>query len=111
MNNFDMQVTTAAAERILALLAEEGLPTGGLRVYVQGGGCSGFQYGMVLAPAADETDSTLLVNNVSVFVDPVSRSYLHQAEIDFVDSITGGGFVVHNPHATTTCGCGSSFTM
>ncbi|MCC7033596.1 MAG: iron-sulfur cluster insertion protein ErpA [Acidobacteria bacterium] len=103
-------VTEAAATKIKELLAEEGKAESGLRVFVQGGGCSGFQYGLMIEEAgAGVGDQSFESNGVKLFVDPVSISYLKGAEVDFVDTITGGGFTIKNPNATSTCGCGQSF--
>jgi iron-sulfur cluster assembly accessory protein len=79
-------------------------------VFVQGGGCSGFQYGLMIEEGSGVGDQLFESNGVKLFVDPVSISYLKGAEVDFVDTITGGGFTIKNPNATSTCGCGSSFT-
>jgi iron-sulfur cluster insertion protein len=103
-------VTEAAAGKIRELLSEEGKPESGLRVFVQGGGCSGFQYGLMIEESGGVGDQLLESNGVRLFVDPVSISYLKGAEVDFVDTITGGGFTIKNPNATSTCGCGSSFS-
>jgi iron-sulfur cluster insertion protein len=104
-------VTEAAASKIKELLAEEGKTESGLRVFVQGGGCSGFQYGLMIEEGeAGVGDQTIDSNGIKLFVDPVSMSYLRGAEVDFVDTITGGGFTIKNPNATSTCGCGSSFS-
>lgn len=105
-----LRMTPAAVERIRTLMEEEGKTSGGLRVYVQGGGCSGFQYGMQLEEQPAESDNTSSIDGVSLFVDPVSFSYLQGAEVDFVDSITGGGFTIMNPNVKSTCGCGESFS-
>jgi iron-sulfur cluster assembly accessory protein len=103
-------VTEAAASKIKELLSEEGKALSGLRVFVQGGGCSGFQYGLMIEEAgAGVGDQAFESNGVKLFVDPVSISYLKGAEVDFVDTITGGGFTIKNPNATSTCGCGQSF--
>ena len=102
-------VTEAAAGKIRELLTEEGKTESGLRVFVQGGGCSGFQYGLMIEEAGGVGDQLLESNGVRLFVDPVSVSYLRGAEVDFVDTITGGGFTIKNPNASSTCGCGSSF--
>src|SRR5687767_3078777 len=84
----------------------------GLRVFVQGGGCSGFQYGLMIEEGSGGVgDQTIDSNGIKLFVDPVSMSYLKGAEVDFVDTITGGGFTIKNPNATSTCGCGSSFNV
>jgi len=103
-------VTEAAAGKIRELLTEESKTESGLRVFVQGGGCSGFQYGLMIEEGGGVGDQVLESNGVRLFVDPVSMSYLKNAEVDFVDTITGGGFTIKNPTATSTCGCGSSFT-
>jgi iron-sulfur cluster insertion protein len=105
-----INVTEAAAGKIRELLAEEGKTDSGLRVFVQGGGCSGFQYGLMIEESGGVGDQQFESNGVKLFVDPVSISYLRGAEVDFVDTITGGGFTIKNPNATSTCGCGSSFT-
>ena len=103
-------VTEAAAGIIRELLSEEGKAESGLRVFVQGGGCSGFQYGLMIEESgAGVGDQAFESNGVRLFVDPVSISYLKGAEVDFVDTITGGGFTIKNPNATSTCGCGQSF--
>jgi iron-sulfur cluster insertion protein len=103
-------VTEAAAGKIRELLTEEGKTDSGLRVFVQGGGCSGFQYGLMIEEGGGVGDMQFESNGVKLFVDPVSISYLRGAEVDFVDTITGGGFTIKNPNATSTCGCGSSFS-
>ena len=107
-----IKVTVAAAEKITELLAEENKPESGLRVFVQGGGCSGFQYGLMIADDEGHTDAdqTFVVNGVRLFVDPISLRYLKNAEVDFVDNNMGGGFTIKNPNAKSTCGCGSSFS-
>jgi iron-sulfur cluster insertion protein len=105
-----IHVTEAAAGKIKDLLAEEGKAGSGLRVFVQGGGCSGFQYGLMIEEGTGVADQTYVSNGVTLYVDPVSLSYLKGAEVDFVDTITGGGFTIKNPNATSTCGCGSSFS-
>ncbi len=105
-------VTESASSKIKDLLAEENKADSGLRVFVQGGGCSGFQYGLMIEEAGGGVgDQTYESNGIRLFVDPVSLSYLKGAEVDFVDTITGGGFTIKNPNATSTCGCGSSFNV
>jgi iron-sulfur cluster assembly accessory protein len=79
-------------------------------VFVQGGGCSGFQYGLMIEDAPGPGDQSIEVNGVKLFIDPISARYLDGAEVDFVDSVTGGGFTIKNPNAKSTCGCGSSFS-
>jgi iron-sulfur cluster assembly accessory protein len=104
-----INVTEAAASKIKDLLAEESKAESGLRVFVQGGGCSGFQYGLMIEENGGVGDQTFESNGIKLYVDPVSLSYLKGAEVDFVDTITGGGFTIKNPNATSTCGCGQSF--
>ena len=106
-----INVTEAAAGKIRELLSEEGKTDSGLRVFVQGGGCSGFQYGLMIEEGGGVGDMQFESNGVRLFVDPVSVSYLKGAEVDFVDTVTGGGFTIRNPNATSTCGCGSSFSV
>jgi iron-sulfur cluster assembly accessory protein len=107
-----INVSTTAATKINELLAEENKTGSGLRVFVQGGGCSGFQYGLMIEEngqgAGDEIYES---NGVRLYVDPISVRYLNGAEVDFVDTVTGGGFTIKNPNATSTCGCGQSFTV
>ncbi len=108
-----INVTAAAASKIQALLAEEKKHQAGLRVFVQGGGCSGFQYGLMIEDGEGDADSDRVFesNGVKLFVDPISVRYLNGAEVDFVDNLTGGGFTIKNPNAKSTCGCGSSFAV
>jgi iron-sulfur cluster assembly accessory protein len=106
-----INVSEVAASKIHELLVEEQKAGGGLRVYVQGGGCSGFQYGMMIEENGQGVgDQVFEAHGIKLFVDPISVQYLKNAEVDFVDSITGGGFTIKNPNATSTCGCGSSFS-
>ena len=106
-----INVSETAATKINELLAEENKTGSGLRVFVQGGGCSGFQYGLMIEESGGDADQVFESNGVRLFVDPVSISYLKGAEVDFVDTVTGGGFTIRNPNATSTCGCGSSFSV
>jgi iron-sulfur cluster assembly accessory protein len=108
-----INVTEVAAEKIGELLAEEGKAAAGLRVFVQGGGCSGFQYGLMIEEGEPTVDVDRIVesNGVKLFVDPISVRYLKGAEVDFVDNLSGGGFTIKNPNAKSTCGCGSSFSV
>jgi iron-sulfur cluster assembly accessory protein len=108
-----INVTALAAEKIHELLTEENKNEAGLRVFVQGGGCSGFQYGLMIeeGEGATDTDQTIESNGVRLFVDPISVRYLKGAEVDFVDNLAGGGFTIRNPNAKSTCGCGSSFSV
>ena len=82
-----------------------------LRIAVMGGGCSGFQYGLMIEEGSgdSEVDKIFTSNGVTIFIDPISIRYLNGAEVDFVDNLTGGGFTINNPNAKTTCGCGQSF--
>ena len=104
-------VTDMAASKIQTLLAEEQKVEAGLRVFVQGGGCSGFQYGLMIEEGTGdaEADKVFQSNGVTLFIDPISIRYLNGAEVDFVDNLTGGGFTISNPNAKSTCGCGQSF--
>ena len=106
-------VTDGAASKIVALMAEENKTSGGLRVFVQGGGCSGFQYGLMIEEGEGDTsaDRVFESNGVRLYVDPISLRYLGGAQVDFVDNLTGGGFTIQNPNAKSTCGCGSSFNV
>lgn len=103
-------VTELAATQIKKALAESNktLKTAVLRIFVQGGGCSGFQYGLAVEDAPQETDKVLESNGVRIAVDPISIRYLEGAVVDFVDGLTGG-FKINNPNAQSTCGCGQSF--
>lgn len=107
-----VNVTASAASKIQAIMAEEKKENAGLRVFVQGGGCSGFQYGLMIEEGAVDPDADRVFesNGVKLFVDPISIRYLTGAEVDFVDNLTGGGFTIKNPNAKSTCGCGSSFS-
>ncbi|MEY2888981.1 MAG: iron-sulfur cluster insertion protein ErpA [Polynucleobacter sp.] len=102
--------TDSAAAKVADLIAEEGNPELKLRVFVQGGGCSGFQYGFTFDDAVNEDDTSFEKNGVTLLVDSMSFQYLVGAEIDYKEDINGSQFVIKNPNATTTCGCGSSFS-
>jgi iron-sulfur cluster insertion protein len=101
--------TDAAAAKVKELLDEEGNPELKLRVFVQGGGCSGFQYGFTFDETVNDDDTTIDKEGVQLLVDPMSFQYLVGAEIDYKDDLEGAQFVIRNPNATSTCGCGSSF--
>ncbi|MGB3288189.1 MAG: iron-sulfur cluster insertion protein ErpA [Burkholderiaceae bacterium] len=101
--------TDAAASKVKDLLAEEGNPELKLRVFVQGGGCSGFQYGFTFDETVNDDDTTIDKEGVQLLVDPMSFQYLVGAEIDYKDDLEGAQFVIRNPNANSTCGCGSSF--
>lgn len=101
--------TSAAAAKVADLIAEEGNPDLMLRVYIQGGGCSGFQYGFTFDEQEKEGDTRVVTDDVTLLIDPMSLQYLTGAEIDYSEGLQGAQFVIRNPNATTTCGCGSSF--
>jgi iron-sulfur cluster insertion protein len=101
--------TSAAAKKVADLIADEGNPELMLRIYVQGGGCSGFQYGFTFDENEDEGDLRIEKCGVTLLVDPMSVQYLMGAEIDYREDLNGAQFVIRNPNASTTCGCGSSF--
>ncbi|KAG4080768.1 hypothetical protein HA402_009939 [Bradysia odoriphaga] len=103
--------TDSAAEKVKDLMIEEGNPELKLRVFVQGGGCSGFQYGFTFDEVVNEDDTVLDKNGVQLLVDPMSFQYLVGAEIDYKEDLEGAQFVIRNPNASTTCGCGSSFSV
>ena len=106
-----INISETAAAKVTELLAEEQKAGSGLRVFVQGGGCSGFQYGMMIEENGQAAGDLLFESNgVKLFVDPISIQYLKNAEVDFIDTVTGGGFTIKNPNAKSTCGCGSSFS-
>ncbi len=106
-----LNFTDAAAAKVRELIDEEGNPNLALRVYIQGGGCSGFQYGFSFDENRAEDDLALEKSGVTLLVDPLSLQYLAGAEIDYSESLSGAQFVIRNPNAKTTCGCGSSFTV
>ena len=105
------EFTDAAAHKVRELIAEENNPGLKLRVYISGGGCSGFQYGFTFDEARAEDDLALEKEGVTLVVDPLSLQYLMGAEIDYSESLQGAQFVIRNPNAKTTCGCGSSFSI
>jgi len=103
--------TNAAARKVSELIEEEDNPDLMLRVFVSGGGCSGFQYGFTFDEKIEEGDSSVENQGVTLVVDPMSVQYLMGAEIDYKEDLQGAQFVIRNPNASTTCGCGSSFTV
>ncbi len=103
--------TDAAARKVSELIEEEDNPELMLRVFVSGGGCSGFQYGFTFDEKIEEGDSSVENQGVTLVVDPMSVQYLMGAEIDYKEDLQGAQFVIRNPNASTTCGCGSSFTV
>ncbi len=100
----------SAAGKVSELIAEEGNPELKLRIYVSGGGCSGFQYGFAFEEAAGDDDLVIEKYGVRVLIDPVSLTYLIGAEVDYQDGLDGSRFIIKNPNAKSTCGCGSSFS-
>jgi len=104
-------LTDAAARKVQELVLGEGNPDLKLRVYISGGGCSGFQYGFTFDEEQAEDDIAIENDGVVLLVDPLSFQYLMGAEVDYAESLAGAQFVIRNPNATTTCGCGSSFAV
>jgi iron-sulfur cluster insertion protein len=102
--------TDSAARKVKELIDEEGNVNLKLRVFVTGGGCAGFQYGFTFDEAVNEDDTTMQKNGVTLLIDAMSFQYLAGAEIDYQENIEGAQFVIKNPNASTTCGCGSSFS-
>ena len=103
--------TESAALKVKELIVEEGNPDLMLRVFVSGGGCSGFQYGFTFDEEVNEGDTEVSKEGVKLLIDPMSFQYLSGAEIDYTEGLEGSQFVIRNPNATTTCGCGSSFSV
>jgi len=103
-------LTDAAVGKVKSLIEEEGNPGLKLRIFVSGGGCSGFQYGFTFDEAVAEDDTAMVKDGVTFLVDSMSFQYLMGAEIDYTEGIEGAQFVIKNPNATSTCGCGSSFS-
>jgi len=106
-----IKVSENAVQKVKQLLIEEGNPNLKLRVFVSGGGCSGFQYGFKFDDDKNEGDTKIESNGVSIVVDPMSYQYLAGSEVDFVDDLEGARFVINNPNAASTCGCGASFSV
>ncbi len=105
-----LEFTTSAAHKVAELIQEEDNQNLKLRVYVQGGGCSGFQYGFTFDEEQQEDDTAVDRDGVRLLVDPMSFQYLIGARIDYKDDLDGARFIINNPNASTTCGCGSSFS-
>lgn len=103
-------ITENASTKITDILAEENNPKARIRVFVQGGGCSGMQYGFAIEEEQNEDDFEIPAGSLSVLVDSISAQYLQNAQIDYVDDLSGSQFKISNPNAQTTCGCGSSFS-
>jgi iron-sulfur cluster insertion protein len=106
-----MRLTDNAVNKIKDLIAEENNPNINLRVYVQGGGCSGMQYGFTFDEEINEDDTQVDKNDCTILVDSISLQYLKDAEIDYTESLQGSQFKIHNPDAKASCGCGSSFAV
>lgn len=106
-----MLFTDAAARKVRELILDEGRPELKLRVYITGGGCSGFQYGFTFDERSEEGDIAIDNQGVTLVVDPLSFQYLEGSEVDYVENLQGARFMIRNPNATTTCGCGSSFAV
>ncbi|MDR1849469.1 MAG: iron-sulfur cluster insertion protein ErpA [Zoogloeaceae bacterium] len=103
--------TDNAVSKVRELIAEEGNPELKLRVFVTGGGCAGFQYGFAFEETVNEDDAHFEKDGVTLLIDQMSYQYLVGAEIDYTEGLRGSQFVIHNPNATSTCGCGSSFAV
>jgi len=106
-----LEFTSQAAAKVADLIIEEGNPDLKLRLYVTGGGCSGFSYGFAFDDAVAEDDTQIVTAGVALVVDAMSLQYVVGARVDFEDGLEGSRFVIHNPNAQTTCGCGSSFSV
>ncbi|HAT42104.1 MAG TPA: iron-sulfur cluster insertion protein ErpA [Rheinheimera sp.] len=113
MSDFEVPIhfTDAAANKVLALVTDEENPALKLRVYVTGGGCSGFQYGFTFDEKVNDGDLVVEKSGVSMVVDSMSLQYLVGGTVDYTEGLQGSRFIVQNPNATTTCGCGSSFSV
>ena len=106
-----LNFTDAAAVKVGQLIGQEGNSALKLRVYISGGGCSGFQYGFTFDEAIEDGDTEIENGGVTLLVDPMSVQYLMGAEIDYKEDLSGAQFIIRNPNASTTCGCGSSFSV
>ena len=113
MSNPELPIkfSDAAATKVLSLITEEENPDLKLRVYVTGGGCSGFSYGFTFDEKVNDGDMTIVKKGVTMVIDPMSLQYLVDGEVDYVEGLEGSRFLVHNPNASTTSGCGSSFSI
>ena len=109
-NPATIHLTASAVQKVRGLVAEEANEDLKLRVFITGGGCSGFQYGFTFDELAAEDDTAISEDGVTLLIDPMSYQYLVGAEIDYTEGLEGAQFVIRNPNATTTCGCGSSFS-
>ena len=106
-----IKFSDAAATKVLSLITEEENPELKLRVYVTGGGCSGFQYGFTFDEKVNDGDMTIVKKGVTMVIDPMSLQYLVDGEVDYIVGLEGSRFLVNNPNASSTCGCGSSFSI
>lgn len=106
-----LSLSDLAVEKVKETMRKEGMPDGGLRISVVGGGCSGFQYSLGMDTTAREDDIIVEQGGVKLFVDPISHQYVHGTMLDYVNGLHGAGFKFVNPNATRTCGCGSSFSV
>ncbi len=106
-----LEFTESAAKKVKGLIEEENNPNLKLRVFISGGGCSGFQYGFTFDENITDGDTEVEREGVTLLIDPMSIQYLMGAEIDYTEGLEGSQFVIRNPNATTTCGCGSSFSV
>ena len=109
--NSPLLFTDSAASKVKQLIEEEGNDNLNLRVFISGGGCSGFQYGFTFDESVNEDDTVMKKNGVKLLVDAMSFQYLIGAEIDYQENLQGAQFIIKNPGATSTCGCGSSFSV
>ncbi|ANO33617.1 iron-sulfur cluster insertion protein ErpA [Vibrio breoganii] len=109
--NVPLNFSDAAAARVKVLITEEENPELKLRVYITGGGCSGFQYGFTFDEKVNEGDSIIVKDEVTLVVDPMSLQYLIGGTVDYTEGLEGARFFINNPNATTTCGCGASFSV
>nr|WP_202436340.1 MULTISPECIES: iron-sulfur cluster insertion protein ErpA [Vibrio] len=109
--NVPLTFSESAAKRVKVLIEEEDNPALKLRVYITGGGCSGFQYGFTFDESVNEGDMTIEKEGVTLVVDPMSLQYLIGGEVDYTEGLEGSRFFVNNPNAKTTCGCGASFSV
>lgn len=103
-------LTESAIKQLTSLVEQETDPKMRVRMYVQGGGCSGFQYGFEFTNEQESDDWEIPAGNTSMLVDPISMQYLENTQVDYKEDLSGARFVINNPNATTTCGCGSSFS-
>ncbi|MGF1681151.1 iron-sulfur cluster insertion protein ErpA [Photobacterium makurazakiensis] len=109
--NLPLNFSEVAANKVKTLIAEEENPELKLRVYITGGGCSGFQYGFTFDEKVNEGDTTIEKSGVTLVVDPMSLQYLIGGTVDYTEGLEGSRFFIDNPNATTTCGCGASFSV